>query len=58
MIEHIINKEKLSRHDIIKLLSAEEDDMLLLFKKSAQVKNDFVGRKVYLRGLIELSNIC
>ncbi|MBS4013404.1 MAG: [FeFe] hydrogenase H-cluster radical SAM maturase HydE [Bacteroidetes bacterium] len=58
MISHILNKDNLNKQDIVKLLLAEGDDLRLLFEKSSQVKNDNVGNKVYLRGLIELSNIC
>jgi len=58
MIKDILNKKSLSRHDIISLLSADGDDLELLFEKSAQIRKKYTGNKVYLRGLIELSNIC
>jgi biotin synthase len=58
MIEDILNKETLSRDDIITLLKSEGDDMTKLFAKSLQVKTDTVGKNVYYRGLVEFSNMC
>jgi len=58
VINEILNKDSFSKQDIITLLKAEGDDMKLLFEKSAEIKQKYVGNKVYLRGLIELSNIC
>jgi len=57
-ITHILNKNEFSRTDIIKLLSSEGDERTLLFRKSAEVKEKYIGRKVWFRGLIEFSNIC
>jgi biotin synthase len=45
--------------EIEQLLALEDkDDIADLFEKAYQVKTENVGRVVYLRGLIELSNIC
>ncbi len=30
----------------------------LLFRKSAEVKEKYIGNKVWFRGLIEFSNVC
>lgn len=58
-IRHILNKDKLSRADIINLLSAKhEDDVALIYKTAAEIRNASVGTNVYLRGLIEYSNKC
>jgi biotin synthase len=54
----ILTKEKLSKDDIVALLNANADDTKALFTRSAEVKEEFVGNKVYLRGLIEFSNVC
>ena len=58
-VDEILEKVILSRDDIIFLLSttdaAERDK---IYKKAYDVKNRIVGNKVYLRGLIEFSNIC
>jgi len=58
VIESILSKDELTRQDITLLLQANDEDRAKLFAKSAEVKEKYVGRKVYLRGLIELSNIC
>jgi len=58
MIESILKQDIFNKSDIIKLLSAVGTERLLLFEKSALTKQQNVGNKVYLRGLIELSNIC
>jgi biotin synthase len=58
MISDILKKDILSKLDIINLLSAEGNDLKLLYEKSAEIKQKYVGNKVYLRGLIELSNNC
>ena len=57
-IKDILNKENLTRTDIIKLLKCEGEDMKILFARSAEVKEMYIGKKVWLRGLIEFSNIC
>ena len=51
-------RESFSKEDIVRLLQAEGTDKSALFEKSAQVKSQYVGRKVYFRGLVEFSNIC
>lgn len=58
MIEQLLNKDDLTLEDITALLSAEGRDKQLLFEKSAAVKEEYVQKKVYFRGLIEFSNIC
>ncbi|HLO61219.1 MAG TPA: [FeFe] hydrogenase H-cluster radical SAM maturase HydE, partial [Bacteroidales bacterium] len=57
-IVQILNKESLSRSDIVSLLSTQGPDKTLLFEHSARIKEQYVGNKVYFRGLIEFSNIC
>ena len=58
-IEKILNKtEDLNKDDIIYLLKTDKEERNLLYKKSADVKEKYVGKKVYYRGLIEISNIC
>ncbi len=48
----------LTKTEIIQLLSTSGDDEVALFEHSSKVKQDNVGNIVYLRGLIEYSNIC
>ena len=58
-MDKLLNKEgSFSKEDIIQLLQSEGDDKTRLFERSARVKSQFVGRKVYFRGLVEFSNIC
>jgi len=57
-IKYILDKENFSREEIVKLLSSQDDDRTLLFRKSAEIKEKYIGKKVWFRGLIEFSNIC
>ncbi|HUX55437.1 MAG TPA: radical SAM protein [Bacteroidales bacterium] len=57
-IEEILTKDNLSKRDIISLLESKGEDRTLLFKKSAEIKKEYVSNKVWFRGLIEFSNIC
>lgn len=44
---------------LIDLLSTKGEEALnALYKQAYEIKKEFVGTKVYFRGLIELSNIC
>ena len=57
-IPQILESSDFSREDLITLLGAEGRERELLFRKAAEVKAQYVGNKVYFRGLVELSNIC
>jgi biotin synthase len=57
-ITEILQQEEFSKNDIIRLLKSEGDDRTLLFKKSAEIKEKYIGNKVWFRGLIEFSNVC
>jgi len=57
-LKEILSKEDFSKNDIIELLKSEGEERSLLFKKSADIKEKFIGNKVWLRGLIEFSNVC
>jgi biotin synthase len=54
----ILDKVDFSREDIVLLLQSEGEDRTLLFKKSSEIKERYIGNKVWFRGLIEFSNIC
>jgi biotin synthase len=56
--ETILQKENLTSNDVVELLASEGEDKNFLFKKAAETKAEFVGKKVYYRGLVEFSNIC
>ncbi len=58
VIDEILQKENLTRNDIILLLQTNSEERNKLDAKAAEVKEQYVGRKVYFRGLIEMSNIC
>ena len=58
-IRKILQKRDFSREDLIVLLKdADPVNDRLIREKAYEVKTETVGRKVLLRGLIELSNIC
>ena len=40
------------------LLSSEGEEKQTLFRKSASIKEKYIGQKVWFRGLIEFSNVC
>jgi biotin synthase len=54
----ILINQTLKREDLIFLLNSKGDEYIKLLKTASEVKNKYVGKKVYLRGLIEFSNIC
>ncbi len=57
-VNDILNQDNFSKSDLITLLNCEGDDRTLLFKKSSEIKEKYIGKKVWFRGLIEFSNIC
>jgi len=54
----IIEKEHFTKEDLLILLSLQGEDLQMLYDKALAVKAQYVGRKVYFRGLIEYSNLC
>lgn len=58
LVKEILEKNELTKDDLVRLLSCEGEDRSLLFRKSAEVKEKYIGKKVWFRGLIEFSNIC
>jgi biotin synthase len=57
-IKEILENRNFTRKNIITLLQSTGTDRTLLFKKSAEIKEKYIGNKVWFRGLIEFSNIC
>ena len=58
-LSSILNKENLSRADLIDLLSiTDPDERRQLHQAAYEVKAKYVGRIAYYRGLIEFSNRC
>ncbi len=56
--KELLQQDKFSKDDLVRLLQSEGKDKLLLFKRSAEIKKKYIGNRVWLRGLIEFSNIC
>jgi biotin synthase len=57
-IPNILSNNIFTVTNIIRLLKSKDGNLELLYKRSKEVKESIVGNKVYLRGLIEFSNIC
>jgi len=57
-VTEILAQEVFCKDDLICLLQAEGEDRQQIFSKANQVRDLFVGNKVYYRGLIEFSNLC
>ena len=57
-IAEILEKNRLEREDIVRLLATQGAEMEQLFRKALDVKLSRLDNKVHLRGLIELSNVC
>ncbi len=55
----ILYKEEFGREDIISLLQIEDEaDLRLIYKRADEVRREFCGDEVHLRGIIEFSNFC
>lgn len=57
-INNILKEERFNKETIVELLNAKGNNSDELFKKAAEVKHKYIGNKVHLRGLIELTNHC
>jgi biotin synthase len=57
-INEILEKEDFSKDNLIRLLATEGEERTMLFRRSAEVKEQYIGKKVWFRGLIEFSNVC
>jgi biotin synthase len=57
-IAQILSEERFTKETLTELLQAGPKDSVLIFQKAADIKSKYIGNKVHLRGLIELSNIC
>jgi biotin synthase len=57
-IRGVLTQDDFSKEDLVKLLQAEGDEKIMMYQKSAEVREKFTGNKVWIRGLIEFSNIC
>ena len=57
-IIEILEQDTFSKENIISLLESSGEERTFLFKKAAEIKEKYIGNKVWFRGLIEFSNIC
>lgn len=58
-LKNILSKSSLNKQDLITLLSITDTiEQKILFQTALQKRNETIGNKVYLRGLIEYSNVC
>jgi biotin synthase len=57
-IDEILKQHLLSKEDVVALLQTNKVDRNKIFTHAANIKAKYVGKKVYYRGLIEMSNIC
>ena len=57
-IAQILGQQEFTKSDLVALLNADEQERQLIFAKALEVKNQYVGNKVFYRGLIEFSNLC
>ncbi|MCX7697801.1 MAG: [FeFe] hydrogenase H-cluster radical SAM maturase HydE [Bacteroidales bacterium] len=57
-LKSILEKTHFNIEEIEHLLSLNDEDAQLLFQKAHEVRLQEIGNKVYMRGLIELSNHC
>ncbi len=59
ILQKSANNEEFNREDLYFLLSLEdENDLKKLYAAAYKVKEKYIGKRVFLRGLIEFSNIC
>ncbi|MFZ2287978.1 MAG: [FeFe] hydrogenase H-cluster radical SAM maturase HydE [Bacteroidales bacterium] len=54
----ILDKKEHDRSDILAMLQCTEEEATLLYRRAAAVRDRYLGNSIYLRGLIEYSNIC
>lgn len=57
-IKNILDNEEFTKDNLVSLLKSKGEDRTLLFTRSAEIKEKYIGKKVWFRGLIEFSNVC
>jgi len=57
-IKEILERDAFTKENIISLLETQGEERTFLFKEAAEIKEKYIGNKVWFRGLIEFSNIC
>ncbi len=57
-IDKILKKDDFNREELKILLETSGEEQSKIYKKAAEIKSKYVGNRVYLRGLVEFSNVC
>ena len=58
-LNELLYKNKFTREEIVSLLSiTDKDDQQKLFDRADEVRSQYCGNEVHLRGIIEFSNYC
>ena len=57
IIDKLKNENNLSDNEYLKLIT-EDIDIQYLYNSADEVRQKYYGKKVFLRGLIEISNYC
>lgn len=58
-LDYLLNKDEFTRDEIIQLLKLDEVDKIQkLFNKATQIRENYFGNEIHLRGIIEFSNYC
>lgn len=58
IIDRLIKEKPVQQDEIAQLLQVKGEERTELFSKSKEIKEKYVGNKVYFRGLVEYSNVC
>lgn len=59
MIQRYLNRKIFSKDEIITLLQTEDkNDIQKIYSKADEVRKQYCGDEVHLRGIIEFSNYC
>lgn len=56
--DSLLQKTQFTKTDLVYLLACRGEEEKQLFTRSKEVKEQTVGKGVYMRGLIEISNLC
>lgn len=57
-IKTLLFEDRFDQETLAQLLQANPCESVFIYEKAAKIKEKYIGSKVYLRGLIELSNKC
>jgi biotin synthase len=58
-LDKVLEQEQFTKDDLIYLMSLKkQEDLEKLYKRAYQIKEKYIGKKAYYRGLIEFSNKC